>query len=115
VRLSEDGTSLFVIYITGSPQPADRADVLWGEQRLTLTLSRMFEGDIETAAAFYHCVEVPLSHDASDRILFDGATGERATKKKSSYLDPELLRDTEQTLDSLFEPRELLEPREITA
>jgi hypothetical protein len=115
VRLSEDGTRLFAAYITGSPQPADRADVRWDEKRLTLTLSRLFEGDIETAAAFYHCVEVPLSQSASDRIPVDGATGERASNKKSDYLDPEFLQRTERTLDEVFEPRELLAPREVAA
>lgn len=114
-RLSEDGRSLFVFYVTGSPAPADRADVRWEQEQLTLTLSRMFAGEISTAAAFSHCVEVPLSRDASDCVLIDGATGELATEKKSFFLDPEVLRDTEQTLDSVFEPRERLEPREIIA
>jgi hypothetical protein len=115
VRLSEDGTRLFAAYITGSPQPADRADVRWDEKRLTLTLSRMFAGDVETAAAIYHGVEVPLSRDASERTLFDGTTGGRASAKRSSYLDPAQLRGTERTLDEVFEARELLEPHEITA
>jgi hypothetical protein len=115
VRLSEVGTRLFAAYITGSPQPADRADVRWAEKRLTLTLSRMFAGDVEEAAAIYHCVEVPLSQSASDRNLVDGATGERAGNKKSHYLDPDLLKGTETTLDWVFEPRERLEPREVTA
>ena len=114
VRRAEDGRSLFVFYVTGSPAPADRADVRWEHERLTLTLSRMFAGEIQTAAAFSHCVEVPLSHDASECVLIDGATGESSSEKKSFFLDPEVLRDTEQTLDSIFEPREQLEPREIT-
>jgi hypothetical protein len=113
-RLSEDGRSLFVFYVTGSPAPADRADLWWEQERLTLTLSRMFAGEIETAAAFPHCVEVPLSRDASDCVLVDGATGELSSEKKSFFLDPEVLWDTGQTLDSVFEPRERLEPREIT-
>lgn len=115
VRLSDDGTRLFVAYITGDRQPADRADVRWDQERLTLTLSRMREGDGGKIAASYHCVEVPVSQDASQRILVDGTTGERAGSKQSPYLDPERLRGTERTLDSVFEPRELLEPREITA
>jgi hypothetical protein len=115
VRLSEDGRRLFVFYVTGSPAPADRADVWWQQERVTLTLSRMFAGEIETAAAFSHCVELPLSRDASDCVLVDGATGELASEKKSFFLDPEVLWDTEQTLDSVFEPREHLEPREVTS
>jgi hypothetical protein len=114
VRLTADGQSLLAVYITGSPKPADRADVRRDQRRLTLTLSRVFEGEVETAAAIYHCVEVPLSQHASDRILVDGTTGERANKKRSHYLDPGLLRGTERTLDSVFEPGERLEPREIT-
>jgi hypothetical protein len=115
VRFSDDGTRLFVVYITGSPPPADGADVRWDDQRLTLTLSRMFLGDIEEAAAIYHCVEVPLSRDASGRTLVDGTTGVRASAKRSHYLDPELLRGTERTLGEVFEPRELLQPREVAA
>jgi hypothetical protein len=115
VRLTAEGQSLLAVYITGSPKPADRADVRWEQKRLTLTLSRMFEGDAESAAAFNYCVEVPLSRDASSCVVIDGATGERAEKKKSSYLDPDRLRGTEQTLDSVFEPTERLQPREIDA
>jgi hypothetical protein len=113
--VSDDGRRLFVVYITGDRSPADRADARWDSKRLTLTLSRMRDGGLETAAAVYHCVEVRLSKDASEHILIDGATGARASAKKSSYLDPELLRDTESTLGEVFEPRELLEPREVTA
>jgi hypothetical protein len=114
VRVSEDGTCLRVVYITGTRRPADRVDVKWEPEHVTLTLSQMGDGGATTAMAVYHCVEVPLSHDISDRILIDGATGEPATEKKSSHLDPELLSDTELTLDSVFEPHELLEPREIS-
>jgi hypothetical protein len=74
-----------------------------------------FAGDVETAAAIYHCVEVPLSRDASERTVLDGTTGVRATAKQSIYLDPDFLRDTERTLDEVFEPREQLQPREVAA
>jgi hypothetical protein len=116
VRVSEDGTRLLAVYITGTPgSAADRADVRWDQKRLTLTLSRMGDGDGGKLAACYHCVEVPVSADPSERILVDGATGERATSKQSRYLDPEVLRGTETSLDAVFEPHERLEPREITA
>ncbi|MEA2432362.1 MAG: hypothetical protein QOI19_2835, partial [Thermoleophilaceae bacterium] len=76
VRVSDDGMRLFVVYILGTPgAAADSADVRWDQERLTLTLSRMADGDGGKLAACYHCVEVPLSQDASDRILIDGATG----------------------------------------
>jgi hypothetical protein len=114
VRLSGDGTRLFVVYVTADLEPADRADVRWDQERLTLTLSRMRDGDGGKMPAIYHCVEVPLSQDASQRILVDGATGERATAKQSHHLDPDLLQGTERTLDAVFEPTELLDPREIT-
>jgi hypothetical protein len=115
VRVSEDGTRLRVVYITGTRRPADRVDVKWEPEQVTLTLSQMGDGGATTAMAVYHCVEVPVSNDISGRILVDGATGELATEKNSFHLDPELLSDTEQTLDSVFEPHELLEPREISA
>jgi hypothetical protein len=113
--VSDDGTRLRVVYITSTPRPADRVDVRWESKQATVTLSQMGDGGATTAMAVYHCVEVPLSQDVSDRILVDGATGEPATEKESFHLDPELLSDTEQTLDSVFEPREWLEPRDITA
>jgi hypothetical protein len=116
VRVSEDGRHLFVVYILGTPGTvADRADVRWDQKRLTLTLSRMADGDGGNLAAVYHCVEVPLSQDASDRILIDGATGERGGAKRSRYLDPEVLRGSERSLDAVFDPRERLDPRETTA
>lgn len=111
--IAEDGLGLLVVYVTGDPQPADRADLRWDQDRVTLTLSRKREGDGGKLAAIYHCVEVPTRHDASERILIDGATGERATAKRSHHLDLEVLRGTERTLDSVFEPMERLEPREV--
>src|SRR4051812_39323041 len=45
VRVSEDGRCLLVVYVTGDRQPVDQADVRWDQSRLTLTLSRMREGD----------------------------------------------------------------------
>jgi hypothetical protein len=115
VRVSEDGRRLLVVYVTGSSGPADRADVRWDQGRLTLTLSGMRRGGGEKLPAIYHCVEVPVSEDASDRILIDGATGERASAKRSHYLDPEGLRNMELTLDAVFTPREVLTPREVAA
>src|SRR4051794_38390326 len=78
IRVSDDGRRLFVVYVTGSRQPVDHADVRWDQKRLTLTLSRMGEGDGGKMSAVYHCVEIPVSEDASTRILIDGTTGERA-------------------------------------
>jgi hypothetical protein len=116
VRVSDDGMRLFVVYVLGTPgTAADRADVRWDQTRLTLTLSRMADGGGGKLAASYHCVEVPVSEDASDRILVDGATGERASAKQSRYLDPEVLRGSERSLDGVFEPHERLEPREVRA
>jgi len=112
IRVSDDGKRLFVVYVAGQSQPAARADVRWDQERLTLTLSRMREGDGGKLAAIYHCIEVPLSHDASDRVLIDGATGERASAKQSRYLDSDVPRGSERSLDAVFEPRERLEPRE---
>jgi hypothetical protein len=113
--VAEDGTRLRVVYVTSTRRPADRIDIRWETEQVTVTLSQMGDGGATTAMAVYHCVEVPLSQDVSDRILVDGATGELATEKESCHLDPELLSDTEQTLDSVFEPREWLEPRETAA
>lgn len=116
VRVSEDGRRLLVVYITGAPgSVADRADVRWEQKRLTLTLSAMGDGDGGKLAACYHCAEIPVSEDVADRILVDGATGERASAKRSRYLDPEVLSGTETSLDAVFEPHERLEPREIAA
>lgn len=115
VKLADDGRRLLVVYVTGDGQPADRADVRWDQGQLTLALSRLREGRGGKMAACYHCIEVPLSRAVADRSLVDGATGERATSKQSRYLDPEQLRGTERTLGEVFEPRELLQPREVAA
>lgn len=116
VRVSEDGMRLLVVYILGTPgTAADRADVRWDPKRLTLTLSRMADGHGGKLAACYHCVEIPVSADASDRILIDGSTGERAGAKHSRYLDPDVLRGSEKSLDAVFQPHERLDPREVTA
>ena len=113
VRVSEDGTRLRVALVTG---PVDRADVRWESERVTLTLSQMWDvGAVKAASVVYHCVEVPLSHAVGDRILVDGATGELAAEKNSPHLDPELLYDTERTLDSVFEPTQVVRPREFRA
>lgn len=112
VRLVHGGRVLRLVYITGDGQPADRADIWWSGRRLTVTLSRMRTTDSEKLALVYHCVEVPLSRDATDFVLVDGATAERASAKNSAYLSEERLRGTERTEDMVFEPRERLEPRE---
>jgi hypothetical protein len=114
VRVSEDGRHLLVAYVTGNGQPADRADVRWDQSHVTLTLSRMRTGSGDKLMAFHHCVEVPLSQDAWNRILIDGATGERASAKRSRYPDPDVLRGSESSLDAYFGPTEMLEPREIS-
>src|SRR4051794_18859944 len=114
-RLTEGGKRLLVVYVTGDAQPADRADVRWDQGRLTVTLSRMRAADGGKLAAVHHCVAIPLSQDASARILIDGATGERAGAKQSRYLDPEVLSGSERTLDSMFEPQAELQPQEVTA
>ena len=114
VRVSEDGRRLLVVYVTGDRQPVDRADVRWDQSRLTLTLSRMRTGDGGKMGGFHHCVEVPVSQDASARILIDGTTGERASAKRSVHLDPERLRHKGHVVESYFEPSELLEAREIS-
>ena len=114
VRVSENGRRLLVAYVTSNGQPVDRADARWDQRRLTLTLSRMGAGEGGGTALFHHCVEVPVSQDASTRVLIDGATGERANAKRSTYLDPEQLRQREQPPDAYFEPTERLEPREVS-
>jgi hypothetical protein len=103
------------MYVTGDEHPADRADVRWDEHRLTVTLSRMRASDGGKIAAVHHCVAIPLSRDASAQILVDGATGERADAKQSRYLDSGVLSGSERTLDSVFEPEAVLEPREVKA
>jgi hypothetical protein len=57
----------------------------------------------------------PVSRDASAHIVIDGATGERASAKRSTHLDPEMLRQRGEAPDAYFEPTERLEPREIDA
>jgi hypothetical protein len=63
--------------------------------------------------AVYRCAELLLSEDASALILVDGATGERASEKQPTYLDPERLRNTERSIDAVFTPTEHLTPREV--
>jgi hypothetical protein len=113
-RFGDDGTRLRIAYITGDGGHADRADVRWNDLHLTVTLSRMERASRhEHVALFHHCVELRLSRDASDRLLVDGTTGELASAKQSRYLTDEELRAAEHTWDSVFEPREFLEPREV--
>jgi hypothetical protein len=93
----------------------DRADVRWEQRRITVTLSRMAApAGSRKMGLGYRCVEVQLSRDASGLILIDGATGERADAKRSRYLDPEYLRQSERTLDDVFEPRQFLTPTDFT-
>ena len=113
-RFGEDGTRLRLAYVTNDGVPADRADVAWHRSQLTITLSRMKTiVTHERLPAIYHCVELRLSTDASDRELVDGASGEFAALKRSRYFNDEDLRNTERTWDMVFEPREFLEPREV--
>ena len=111
-RLSDDGKRLRLVHI--HLQPPDRADIRWEPRRITVTLSRMdFPRGSTSAVLQYHCVELELSRDASDLILVDGATGERATAKRSRYLDPDDLRAIESSPDRVFEPDQFLVPREV--
>jgi hypothetical protein len=111
VRVTDDDKRLRVFYVS---LRVDRVDIRWVQHQLTITLSGMWNTDDAVAAvAVFRCAEIPLSRHVSHRILIDGATGERAEMKRSRWLDPQQLHDTETSLDSVFEPTELLHPREF--
>jgi hypothetical protein len=111
VRVTDDGRRLRIFYVS---LRVDRVDIRWGQDQLTITLSGMMNTDDAVAAvAVFRCAEIPLSRHVGQRTLIDGATGEQADMKRSRWLDPQLLHDTESSLDSVFEPTELLHPREF--
>ena len=110
-RLTDDPTKLRLIYCTPPTGcPPDRADVRWGQHRLTVTLSQMGVPS-QRLPLVRRCVELSLSHDASDLTIYDGATGERADAKDSRYLKN--MADPSETLDDVFaSPHERLTARD---
>jgi hypothetical protein len=112
-RLSDDGRRLSVALVSNTRELPDRADVRWGQGRLTVTLSLMGGSSGGKMPAFQRCVEIPLSRDASGLTIIDGADGLRAAAKDSGWLDPEDLANTGRTLDDVFTPSATLVPREF--
>jgi hypothetical protein len=112
-RLMDDPTRLRLIYcVPPTGGPPDRADVRWGQHRLTVVLSQIGIRS-QRLPLVYRCVELALSRDASGLAIYDGATGERADVKDSRYL--KTMPDPSWTVDDLFAtPHEYLTPRDFT-
>jgi hypothetical protein len=113
-RLDAGGKRLRLVYVTGAWGPADRADVRWGQHRVTVTLSYMAQlGAGQRLPAVHRCAELSLSRDASQLILLDGANGERHSAEEDlADLEAKLSAEGK-SLDAVFTPTEVLAAHEV--